>query len=62
MGKETFQATLRDVLISVLNTPIPETPKVGSPYDILKDLDAVLPHGGKLIVERDKKGYKVTFD
>ena len=53
---------LRDVFISVLNSPIPETPAVGSVYDILKDLDALLPAGGTLTVSKSNGKYRVTVE
>lgn len=43
---------IRDILVSVLNTPIPQIPAVGSIYDILQSLDRVLPAEGRLVVTR----------
>ncbi len=53
---------LRDVLISVLNSPIPQSPAVGSIYDVLQSLDRVLPHGGKLVITKEKGTYAITLE
>lgn len=48
---DELKALVREVVVSVLNEPVPATPAVGSIYDILRDLDARLPDRGHLLTD-----------
>ncbi len=59
-----LQVLVRQMVREVLNEPVPECPRVGSLYDILRDLDARLPDRGTLLTDAqaDEMGLSKTQD
>lgn len=57
--RHELERMIREKVMEVLNSPIPESPRVGSIMDILKDLDERLPDRGVILT--DARAYEVVM-